>query len=111
MKNSLFGFLLVLTGCGAGAALPQAPMMKTVEKMDGALMLRWMNMETGCTSVEGERKEGSGAYSVAFTVPGEVDNKHDYAATNDTTYTYRLRCLKGNSASAYSDEMGMNPVR
>ena len=86
-------------------------MMKSVEKMDGALMLYWMNMEAGCTSVEGERKEGSGAYSVVFTVPGEADNKHDATATKDATYTYRLRCVKAGARSAYSDEMAMNPVR
>jgi len=26
-------------------------------------------------------------------------------------HTYRLRCMKGSTASAYSDEMSMNPVR
>ena len=86
-------------------------MMKSVEKMDGALMLYWMNMEAGCTAIEGERKEGSGAYAIAFSVPGEVDNKHDATATKDATYTYRLRCLKGTLASAYSGEMSMNAVR
>lgn len=109
MKKSIFAFLLVLAGCGP--AVPQAPMLRSVEKMDGALMIRWMNMETACTSVEGERKEGSGSYAVAFSVPGEVDNKHDVSATTDATYTYRLRCLKGGSPSAYSEEMSMNPVR
>jgi hypothetical protein len=108
MKKSLM-LMFVLAGCGSAG--PQAPMMKSVEKMDGALMLYWMNMETGCTTVEGERKEGAGAYAVVFSVPGEVDNKHDTAATKDATYTYRLRCMKGDKASAYSDEMSMNPVR
>lgn len=103
--------VLFLLGAGCGSAGPQAPMMKSVEKMEGALMLYWMNMESGCVSVEGERKEGSGAYAVVFTVPGEVDNKHDSTATKDATYTYRLRCLKGKATSAYSDEMSMNPVR
>lgn len=108
MKKSLLLFV-ALAGCGVAG--PQAPMMKSVEKMDGALMLYWMNMEAGCTTVEGERKEGAGAYAVVFSVPGEVDNKHDATATKDVTYTYRLRCLKGSSNSAYSDEMAMNPVR
>ncbi|MCA2980026.1 MAG: hypothetical protein INH37_17260 [Myxococcaceae bacterium] len=108
MKKTLM-LMLALAGCGSAG--PQAPMMKSVEKMDGALMLYWMNMEPGCTTVEGERKEGTGAYAVAFSVPGEVDNKHDATATKDATYTYRLRCTKGDKASAYSDEMSMNPLR
>lgn len=86
-------------------------MLKSVEKMDGALMLYWMNMEAGCTTVEGERKEGSGAFAPVFSVPGEVDNKHDTTATKDEKYTYRLRCLKESTASAYSGEVSMNPVR
>jgi len=106
----IFTLLVVLAGCG-GAAGPQAPKMKSVEKMDGALMLYWTNMEPGCTTVDGERKEGAGAFAPVFSVPGEVDNKHDAAATKDATYTYRLRCMKGSTASAYSDEMSMNPVR
>lgn len=108
MKNALSLFL-VLAGCGVAG--PQAPMMRSVEKMDGALMLRWMNMEAGCTTVEGERREGAGTYAVVFSVPGEVDNKHDTTATKDATFTYRLRCFKGTKNSSYSDEMGMNPVR
>lgn len=108
MKKALSLFLL-LAGCGAAGL--QAPMMKSVEKMDGALMLYWMNMETGCTTVEGERKEGAGTYAVVFSVPGEVDNKHDSTATKDATYTYRLKCIKGGKSSGYSDEMSMNPVR
>lgn len=100
---------LLLVGCGSG--VPQAPMMSSVEKMNGALMVKWMNMESGCTAVEAERKTLTDPYAVVFSVPGDVDNKHDASATTDTTYTYRLRCKKGDKYSAYSDEMGMNPVR
>ncbi len=105
-------FLTLALGLAAcGSAGPQAPMMKTVEKMDGALMVNWMNMETGCSAVDGERKLGAEAFTAVFSVPGEVDNKHDATATSDATYTYRVRCKKGDKYSAWSDEMGMNPVR
>ena len=86
-------------------------MLKTVEKMDAALMVTWMNMESGCSAVEGERKMGSEAFKSVFSVPGDVDNKHDATATTDATYTYRVRCKKGESTSAWSNEMAMNPVR
>lgn len=109
MKRLTLAVLVLASACGAG--VPQAPMLSSVAKMEGALMVTWMNMETGCSSIEGERKVGSGAYAVAFSVPGEVDNKHDTAATSDQTYTYRLRCKKGTTVSAYSAEMSMNPVR
>ncbi len=109
MKKLSWSVLILAAACGAG--VPQAPMLRDVAKMEGALMVTWMNMETGCSSIEGERKVGSGAFAPAFSVPGEVDNKHDASATSDQTYAYRLRCKKGAAVSAYSAEMSMNPVR
>lgn len=113
MKKTLLSFLtLGFAACGAGSASePQAPQLRSVEKMDGALMVRWTNVQTDCSMIEGERKAGTGDFAVVFTVPGEVNNKHDAAATSDTTYTYRLRCMKGAASSPYSAEMSMNPVR
>lgn len=89
----------------------KAPTITMVMKMDGALHVMWKNNETGCDSVEGERKTDTEAYKVVFTVPGSVDNKMDVTATADTTYTYRLRCKMGADYSPYSNEMSKNPVK
>lgn len=109
MKILVLSLSLSLAACNSGS--PQAPMLRSVEKMEGALMVRWMNMESGCSAVEGERKMGAESFAQTFSVPGDVDNKHDAAATADATYTYRVRCKKGEAYSAWSDAMGMNPVR
>ena len=87
----------------------EAPMLMTVEPMEGALHVSWMNMQKDCSSVEAERRMTSGAYEAAFSVPGSVDNKMDAAATENMTYTYRLRCKKGTAFSAYSNELSANP--
>lgn len=102
---------------GATATAPKAPKIDEVAKMTGALHVMWTNNETGCDAVEGERQaqmaDGSimEKYKVAFTVPGDVDNKHDTTATEDMKYTYRLRCKKGTTYSDYSNEMSANPVK
>ena len=103
----------VLMSCGGSAqtSTVQAPMMESVQKMGGALMVAWMNMDAGCSAIEGERKDGAGAFVLSFSLPGDAESKHDTAASGDMTYVYRLRCKKGNSYSPYSDEMGMNPAR
>jgi hypothetical protein len=95
----------------------KAPKIGEVAKMMDALHVMWTNQDTTCESIEGERQatmaDGSvmEKYKVVFTVPGESDNKHDMTATEDMTYTYRLRCKKGDKYSAYSNEMGGNPKK
>ena len=95
---------------GTSAGTPQAPMITGVGSMAGALHVTWMNMQTDCDTVDGERKSGTGAYASAFSVPGSVDNKMDTAATSNMTYTFRLRCNKAGTFSAYSNEMSGNPM-
>lgn len=100
---------------GSPAAAPKAPKIDQVAKMMGALHVMWTNTETTCDSIVGERQaqmaDGSvmEAYAVAFTVPGEADNKHDTTATANMKYTYRLRCKKGDQFSAYSNELSGSP--
>lgn len=91
--------------------MPKAPTLSTVEKMSGGLMVTWKNNEVGCASIEGERKTATDAYQVVFSVNGDATSKHDQTATADTTYTYRLRCMKGDMPSEYCAEMSGNPVR
>jgi hypothetical protein len=80
-------------------------------QMEGALHVTWTNNQSDCDTVEGESKMmGMGDYGGAFSVPGTVDNKMDAKATENMMYMYRLRCKKGGSYSAYSNEMGANPM-
>ena len=100
----------------AAAAL-KAPAITDIMKMMGGLHVTWTNNDTTCDAVEGERQaqmaDGSvmEKYKVVFSVPGEADNKHDATATDNMKYTYRLRCKKGSTFSAYSNEMSGNPMQ
>jgi hypothetical protein len=85
-------------------------MFMKVMPMEGALHLEWMNMTADCDSVNAERKTASEDYVDVFSVPGSVDNKMDASATDDMTYTYRLRCKKGDAFSLYSNELSANPT-
>ena len=96
---------------GAATAKPTTPQLAAIEPMQGALHVMWTNKQDDCDTIEGERKTDTDPYAVAFTVPGEADNKHDMSATKDTTYTYRLRCKKGDAYSEYSNEMSRNPTK
>ena len=102
----------------SGAPAPvtvKPPTIDTVAKMMGALHVMWTNAETSCESIEVERQaqmtDGTihEKYKVVFTLPGEADNKHDTAATAAMKYTYRLRCKKAATYSAYSNEMSGTP--
>lgn len=100
---------------GTPAATLKAPKVDQVAKMMGALHVMWTNQEATCDAIVGERKAQMAdgtvhePYAVAFTVPGEADNKHDTKATADMKYTYRLRCKKGETFSEYSNEVSGNP--
>ena len=93
------------------------PTIDDVMPMTAGLHVMWTNAEKSCDAIEGERqaKAADGtvkeAYKVAFTVTGDIDNKHDAAATADLTYTYRLRCKKGEGYSDYSNEKSANPTK
>jgi hypothetical protein len=89
-----------------------APEITDVMKMAGSLHVVWdLPSETKCDSIEGERKTETEPYAVAWTVRGSLDNKHDSEATENTTYTYRVRCKVGAAYSDYSNELGKNPTR
>ncbi len=94
----------------AGSNTLSAPTLDKIMKMTGGLHILWTNPAgVTCDSIEGERKTDTAPYAVAFTVPGEVDNKHDATATQPTKYTYRLRCKVGAGYSPYSNELGATP--
>src|SRR4051812_28552640 len=97
-------------GAGCSAADPglEAPRLLAAEKMVGALHVSWVNPPVGCDVIEIERRSAgsdghtAADFAVLYTVPGPADNKHDATATDDLTYTYRLRCQKTGRYSGYS---------
>jgi hypothetical protein len=92
-------------------AIP-APSMDGIMKMSGALHAVWtLPTSVTCDKVTLERKTSTTDFAVAYTLPGDTDNKHDAQATQDTTYTYRVQCFVGDRASAYSNEKSANPKR
>lgn len=107
--------LPLLSGCGSDdggdqAGSLQAPLLETVMPMAPAgLHVTWKNVTTDCDSVEGQRMTATTPWTVAFTVPGSVDNEHDGAATEKVEHTYRVRCKKGDQFSPYSNEMSGTP--
>lgn len=87
-----------------------APTISSIAKMAGGLHVTWKNAQKDCDKVEGERKSATETYKVAFSVPGVADNKHDaLGLTPGTEYTYRLRCVKGDTVSDYSAEKAATP--
>ncbi len=87
-----------------------APVIQMVMPMAPAgLHVSWMNKQSDCDSVEGERMSPTADWASVFSVPGYVDNKHDATATDKVQYMYRLRCKKGADYSPYSNEMGGMP--
>lgn len=91
------------------AAVVKAPTIDGVSKMTGSLHVTWTNAEPAADTVELERKTATVAYKVVYSLPGEADNKHDMGASDATMYTYRARCKKGTTYSAYSNEMSGSP--
>ena len=101
------------TSGASGTPAPKtiaAPKITMLMKMTGGLHVMWdLPKDTTCEKIEAERKTATEAYKAVWSTPGDVDNKHDGTATEDTTYTYRLRCKVGTDYSTYSNEMGKNP--
>lgn len=90
------------------APLATSPKLTEIMKMAGGLHVMW-ELPKRCDGVELERKQPGKDFSVAYELPGTVDNKHDGLATEDTTYTYRARCRVDAGYTAYSNEMSANP--
>jgi hypothetical protein len=87
----------------------KAPTLDQLMKMSGSLHVVWTNAEASADAVILERKSVTAAYAVVATLPGNSDNLHDMAASEATTYTYRVRCKKGAEVSPYSNELSANP--
>ena len=96
------------TGSGGGTGL-EAPMIKSVEPLEGALHVMWMNVTMDCDKIELSRKHDAGAYAVAYTLTGSATSQHDMQAVPPGMYCYKARCLKGAQASPDSNEMCGTP--
>ena len=113
ISGMLLAPLLVIAACGSSDdsdTAVQAPLLKDVMPMMGALHIYWENKQTDAETVEIERMAGSQAYAPVFSVPASADNKMDDGATDKAaTYKYRLRCKKGAVYSGYSNELSGTP--
>lgn len=98
------------TSTGGGEA-PAAPMLDDVAPLHMALHVYWTNVADDCDEIEGERSTPEDDFALIFTVPGTVDNEADDAATDSAvTYTYRVRCRRGEVYSEYSNELSASPT-
>lgn len=115
ISGMLLAPLIAVAACGSSgdsdnAGTVQAPVLKEVMPMMGALHLVWENKQTDAETIEIERMVGSKAYEMLFSVPGSADNKMDDGATDKAAmYKYRLRSKKGAVYSDYSNELSGMP--
>lgn len=91
------------TGAGSGGP-PQAPVMKSVVPMEGALHVSWDNTTPDCESIELDRNHDGGAFETAYTLVGAADSQHDTSAVPPGQYCYKARCIKGTETSPDSAE-------
>lgn len=94
---------------GQADGAPEAPMIKSVEPLEGALHVMWMNMTKDCDKIELLRSKDGGAYAVAYTLTGAADSQHDTQAKPPGKYCYEARCIKGGQTSPDSDPLCGKP--
>lgn len=92
------------SGGGGSSGPPQAPVMKAVTPMQGALHVEWDNVTPDCDKIELDRNKDGGAFAVAYTLVGVATSQHDTSASTAGTYCYKARCLKGAEKSPDSNE-------
>jgi len=129
MRASLIvmvGFVLTIFGCasevenapdtynGGTSSNPadlgplEAPTLEAVIPMAKVLRVSW-SLNSTCDSIDGERRTDAVTFIPAFTTLGTDTDYVDEDAHEDQNYTYRLRCLRGDKASDYSNMLGGNP--
>jgi len=121
----LLGFVLTISGCASeideapdrysqGTGTPQdlgpleAPVLEDVIPMAKVLRVRW-SVDSKCDTIDGERRTDAVTFIPIFTVPGSDTDYVDGDAYEDQTYTYRVRCVRADKASDYSNVLGANP--
>ena len=129
MRGSLIvilGFVLTICGCGSDVENApdtysggtssnsvdlgplEAPTLEAVVPMAKVLRVSW-TLNSTCDSIDGERRTDAVTFIPAFTTLGTDTDYVDEDAHEDQTYTYRLRCVRGDKASDYSNSLGGNP--
>jgi hypothetical protein len=97
-------------GGSPNSAKPAAPVLDVVMPMAGVLHVGWTTSST-CDFIDAERKDTQNTtYAAAWEVAGDKTNHMDGSASQNLTYTYRLRCKVGDTFSDYSNEKSGNPV-
>lgn len=89
---------------GGGTSDPQAPIMKSVAPLEGALHVTWTNSTPDCDKIQLDRKKDDGSYATAYTLAGPADSQHDTQAGPPGTYCYKARCEKAGKTSPDSNE-------
>ena len=129
MRTSMvvtLGFVLAIAGCasevepgpgtvtdGSGSNSEdlgplEAPTLEAVIPMAKVLRVQW-SLSSTCDMVDGERRTDAVTFVPAFTAKGTDTDYVDEDAYEDQMYTYRLRCIRGDDASEYSNTLGGNP--
>jgi fibronectin type 3 domain-containing protein len=83
------------------ANLSGAGTLNTANPALGAVGLAWQDNATNETGYSVERSNG-GTWSVVATLPANSTSYTDTGLTLGATYSYRVRCFSGATASAYS---------
>jgi hypothetical protein len=120
----LLGFVSTILGCGSevetapdtygSGTAPEdlgpldAPKLEDVIPTAKVLRVRWSVAST-CETIDGERRTDAMTFIPVFTVAGTDTDYVDGDAYEDQTYTYRVRCVRGDKASDYSNMLGANP--
>jgi hypothetical protein len=89
---------------GSSSGPPEAPIMKSVAPMEGALHVVWENVTPDCDTIELDRNHDGGAFETAYTLTGAATSQHDTAAIPPGEYCYKARCTKGDLVSPDSNE-------
>jgi hypothetical protein len=93
----------------SATTLPPEPPVAPSDLAAGAVSqtqidLSWTDNSDDEDSFEIQRKTGSGSFSTIATVGAGVTGYNDTGLTPGTTYTYRVRALKGSLSSGWSNE-------
>lgn len=86
----------------------EAPVLEEVLPTAKMLRVRW-SLSSSCDAIDGERRTDTVTYIPVFTTSGTDTNFVDDEATENQTYTYRVRCVRGDEVSDYSNQLGGNP--
>ncbi|MDP2276574.1 MAG: hypothetical protein Q8K32_37920 [Archangium sp.] len=105
MNRLALSSLLAFTACGSATIDPPlfpAPTELMVYQLGIGLHLTWKDNSLDEDEFQIERKS-NGGFATIGSVVFDIAQFHDEPVTFDTAYTYRVRAMKGNVPSAYSN--------